>query len=87
MFVDGREIVAMNTQYREEWTEWIRANKSQFRGLFLIKSALMTMVANIANMMAGLRVVETYSDPVKFELDCAKIYPGFDYRRVMNTVQ
>ena len=41
----------------------------------------MAMAANVANMVAGRRIVETYSDPIKFELDCAKVYPGFTYPR------
>jgi len=81
VLVDGWEITGMNTQFREEWTEWLREIRHEFRGLFLIKSALMAMAANVANMVAGLRIVETYNDPIKFELDCAKIYPGFTYRR------
>jgi len=85
MFVDGREIAGMNPRYREEWTDWIRANKkSQIRMLLLIKSALMTMASNTVNMAVGLRVLEMYSDPLKFELECAKVHPGFVCRRVSN---
>jgi len=77
MFVDGWELQAVDTGFREAWTIWFRRNKQLFQMRLLVRTKLMVMAASLANLFTGLNVVKTYSSYESWEQACIKDYPSF----------
>jgi len=77
MFVDGWELQAVDTGFREAWTIWFRRNKQLFQMRLLVRTKLMVMAASLANLFTGLNVVKTYSTYESWEQACIKDYPSF----------
>lgn len=77
MFVDGWELRAVETGFREAWTTWFKANKQRFRMRLLVRTKLVEMAASLANLFTGMSVIETFADHASWERACAKVYPGF----------
>jgi hypothetical protein len=77
MFVDGWSLQAVDTGFRENWTQWFKGYKQRFHMRLLVRTKLMEMAASLANLFTGLSVVKTYSAYGPWELACAKDYPAF----------
>ena len=77
MFVDGWSLQAVDTGFREKWTEWFKGYKQRFHMRLLVRTKLMEMAASLANLFTGLSVVKTYSAYGPWELACSKDYPAF----------
>jgi hypothetical protein len=77
MFVDGWALLAVDTRFREKWTEWFKTYKHRFLMRLLVRTKLMELAASIANLFTGLSVVKTYSAYGPWELACARDYPAF----------
>jgi hypothetical protein len=77
MLVDGWELSGVDTAYREAWTEWFKSHKEHFRMLLLVRTRLMQMAANLANLFTGTSVISTYSKINEWELACSRDVPGF----------
>jgi hypothetical protein len=77
MFVDGWELRSIETGFREAWTQWFKAHRSEFHMRLLLRTKLMEMAARLANLFAGRAVIETYSERGDWEKACAKDFRGF----------
>jgi hypothetical protein len=77
MFVDGWELQAVDTGFREAWTIWFRRHRQLFQMRLLVRSKLVEMAASLANLFAGSSVVETFSSYDDWERACIKDYPSF----------
>ena len=84
MFVDGWELQAVDTGFREAWTIWFRRHKHHFQMRLLVRSKLMEMAASLANLFTGLNVVKTFSTYEAWERACLEDYPAF--RRAAHAV-
>ncbi len=82
MFVDGRELHAIDTKFREGWTEWFTQHRQQFRMRLLVRSKLMDMAASLANLFTGMTVIKTYSSVTTWEQACCSDHREF--RRRLN---
>src|SRR6185369_2162115 len=70
MFVDGWGLHAIDTKFREGWTEWFKKHRQHFRMRLLVRSKLMDMAASIANLFTGTTVIKTYSTVASWEQAC-----------------
>ncbi|MEY4548905.1 MAG: hypothetical protein RL685_5100 [Pseudomonadota bacterium] len=77
VFVDGWELQAVETGFREAWTAWFKLNKQHFRMQLLVRTKLMEMAASLANLFTGLSVVKTHSTYAAWEQACRKDLPEF----------
>lgn len=77
MFVDGWDLKAVDTEFRERWTEWFKPNRDRFGMRLLVRTKLMEMAASLANLLTGLAVIETYSSVTTWETTCAGDFPAF----------
>jgi len=77
MFVDGWQLHAVDTGFREGWTAWFKLYKDRFHMRLLVRSKLMEMAASLANLITGLSVVKTYSTYTAWEQACAQDHPPF----------
>jgi hypothetical protein len=77
LVVDGLELSAVDTGYREAWTVWFKRYKRQFRMSLLVRSKLMVMAASLANLFTGISVITTYSDIGAWEAAVRRDVPGF----------
>jgi hypothetical protein len=77
MFVDGWELQAVDTGFREAWTIWFRRHKHRFQMRLLVRTKLMEMAASLANLFTGLNVIKTFSTHSAWERACIKDYPSF----------
>jgi len=77
MLVDGWELSAIDTGFREAWTNWFKLHKQHFRMHLLVRTKLMEMAASIANLFTGLSVITTYSNIEAWEGICRQHNPGF----------
>jgi hypothetical protein len=77
MATDAWELASVDTGFREAWTEWFKANKHHFRMELLVRTRLMQMAADLANLFTGLAVVKTYSKVPEWERAVAREVPNF----------
>ena len=77
MAVDGWELRSVDTEFREAWTVWFKANRQHFQMRLLVRSKLMDMAASLANLFTGVTVIKTYSSVGAWERACALELPGF----------
>ena len=77
MFVDGWLLTSVDTGFREQWTEWFKANKQRFHMQLLVRTKLMDMAASLANLFTGVNVIKTYSNIANWELACRRDFPSF----------
>lgn len=77
VFVDGWNLQAVDTGFREAWTAWFKVYKQHFRMQLLVRTKLMEMAASLANLFTGLSVVKTHSTFASWEQACRKDYPEF----------
>jgi hypothetical protein len=80
MFVDGWNLRSVDTEFRESWTAWFKANKQHFRMQLLVRSKLMEMAASLANLFTGVAVIKTYSNVQNWERACTHDFRGFERR-------
>jgi hypothetical protein len=77
MFVDGWDLKSIHTDFREQWTQWFKQHRDRFRMRLLVRTKLMEMAANLANLFTGVNVIETYSTVHSWERACSNDFPGF----------
>jgi hypothetical protein len=77
LVVDGWDLSAIETGYREAWTVWFKKHKRQFRMTLLVRSKLVLMAASLANLFTGISVIATYSDILAWEIAARRDVPGF----------
>jgi hypothetical protein len=77
MVTDAWELASVDTGFREAWTEWFKAHKHHFRMELLVRTRLMQMAADLANLFTGLAVVKTYSKVPEWERAVAREVPSF----------
>lgn len=80
MFVDGWELKAVDTAFRDAWTDWFKRHKQRFHMRLLVRTKLMDMAASLANLLTGMTVVKTYSNLATWEHACAGDFKGFRLR-------
>lgn len=80
IFVDGWNLHAVETEFREAWTLWFKENRGRFHMRLLVRSKLMDMAASLANLFTGATVVKTYSSLGSWEQACVADYPPFRAR-------
>jgi hypothetical protein len=77
LFVDGWDLKAVDTEFRELWTAWFKHYKQRFHARLLVRTKLMEMAASLANLFTGLPILTTYSDATAWERDCVRDFPDF----------
>jgi hypothetical protein len=77
MFVDGWNLRSVDTEFREAWTVWFKANRQRFHMQLLVRTKLMEMAASLANLFTGVAVIKTYSNVRSWERACGEDFRGF----------
>jgi hypothetical protein len=78
--VDSYESKQMSTPFREQMTRWFPAVKGRFVGNLLIRSKLIELAINIANMVVGTPVAKAFSHIPDWEAVGRQVVPGFKRR-------
>jgi hypothetical protein len=65
--VDATLSSRMTTQFREQMTAWFKDNKGKVRVHMLIKSKLLEMALNVANLIIGMDAARAYSRASEWE--------------------
>jgi hypothetical protein len=65
--VDATRSSRMTTQFREQMTAWFKDNKGKVRVHMLIKSKLLEMALNVANLIIGMDAARAYSRASEWE--------------------
>lgn len=80
MLVDGWDLRSVDPAFRESWTAWFKVHRDQIHMRLLVRSKLMVMAANLANLFSGTTVVKTYANIAAWERDCTLDFAGFRSR-------
>ncbi|NUP11113.1 MAG: hypothetical protein HOW73_34140 [Polyangiaceae bacterium] len=80
--VDAFESKRMSTEFREQMTKWLTANRDRVRVHILLDSKLMEMAINVANLVIGTVTARAYSDVAAWEKAGASEHPGFRRRAI-----
>lgn len=65
--VDATLSSRMTTKFREQMTAWFKDNKGKVRVHMLIKSKLLEMALNVANLIIGMDAARAYSRASEWE--------------------
>jgi hypothetical protein len=65
--VDATQSSRMTTKFREQMTGWFKDNKGKVRVHMLIKSKLLEMALNVANLIIGMNAARAYSRASEWE--------------------
>ena len=79
-FVDAYDSPQMKPAFREQMTSWFKKNRGKVTVDMLIKSKLLEMALNVANLMIGDPAAHTYSDIARWEEVVRRHVPSFRRR-------
>lgn len=65
--VDATLSSRMTTKFRDQMTGWFKDNKGNVRVHMLIKSKLLEMALNVANLFIGMNAARAYSSASEWE--------------------
>ncbi len=65
--VDATQSSRMTTEFRERMTSWFKSNKGRVRVHMLMKSKLLEMALNVANLFIGMDAARAYSTATEWE--------------------
>ncbi|WP_437969401.1 hypothetical protein WMF04_08925 [Sorangium sp. So ce260] len=81
--VDALESNRMDTAFRDQMTEWLKKNSPRAEAHLLIRSMLLKMAVNVANLLIGTTVTHAYSDIEAWEAVGQRTIPWFKRRRLV----
>jgi hypothetical protein len=78
--VDSRLSNQMSTGFRDQMTAFFKANRGKVSVNMLIKSRLLEMGLNVANLIIGMRAAKAYSNVNEWEAVGRREIAGFKLR-------
>jgi hypothetical protein len=78
--VDAVESPKMSTGFREQMTNWFRLHRDHATVNMLIRSKMLEMALNVANLVIGRTAARAFSSVAEWERVGQKELPGFRRR-------
>ncbi|WP_438022604.1 hypothetical protein [Sorangium sp. So ce233] len=78
--VDALESNRMETDFRDQMTEWLKKNSQRAEAHLLIRSMLLKMAVSVANLVIGAATTHAYTDVAAWEAVGQRAIPGFKRR-------
>ncbi|AGP34703.1 hypothetical protein BE04_30230 [Sorangium cellulosum] len=78
--VDALDSPRMDTDFRDQMTEWLKKNCPRAEAHLLIRSRLLQMAVNVANLLIGASMTHAYSDVAAWEGVGRRTIPWFRRR-------